>query len=97
MPSPHRHRLSYQAKAAAIKLGRERDAKLALTEHEMKRVATLAKTKRLRGERLGLAAGAQPKTLPSGAKTAIVSAPVKIGLVCRLRRVPGSRVFDLES
>lgn len=62
-------RSAAQTKAAAIKLGRERDAKLALTEHEMKRVATLAKTKRLRAERLALAAEVQSKTLTSGTKT----------------------------
>ena len=62
-------RSAAQAKTAAIKLGRERDAKLALTEHEMKRVATLAKTKRLRAERLALAAEVQSKTLTSGTKT----------------------------
>ena len=44
------------AKAAEMKLERERDAKLALTEHEVNRVATLAKTKRLRAARLASAA-----------------------------------------
>jgi hypothetical protein len=62
-------RSAVHAKAAEMKLERERDAKLALTEHEVNRVATLAKTKRLRAARLASAAQVQSKTLASGAKT----------------------------
>jgi hypothetical protein len=60
-------RSAVHAKAAEMKL--ERDARLALTEHEVNRVATLAKTKRLRAARLASAAQVQSKTLASGAKT----------------------------
>jgi hypothetical protein len=41
-----------RATAAATKLGREQTAKKALTDHEVDRLATLAKTQRLRSERL---------------------------------------------
>jgi hypothetical protein len=47
-----------EAKSAELKSKLERDAKHARTEHEVNRVATLAKTARLRAARLTLAAGA---------------------------------------
>ena len=58
-----------RARAAEMKLRRERDAKLALTEYEMNRLATLAKTQRLRAERLARAADIQPAKPDVGVKS----------------------------
>jgi hypothetical protein len=58
-----------QAQSAALKSKREQDAKHALTDHEVKRVATLAKTARLGEARLALAAGAPPKKASSRKKS----------------------------
>jgi hypothetical protein len=57
-----------QAKSAALKSKREQDAKHALTDHEVKRVTTLAKTARLRKARLALAADIPPKKATSRKK-----------------------------
>jgi hypothetical protein len=59
-----------KARAAEMKLRRERDAILALTEHEMNRLATLAKTQRLRAERLARIADVQPKKPAVSVKSA---------------------------
>jgi len=58
---PERDREAARAMAVQMKLRRERDAVHALKDHEVKRLATLAKTERLRAARLALAADAQSK------------------------------------
>lgn len=49
---PERDIAAAKAMAAQVKLQRARDAELALTEREAEKIATLAKTARLRAERL---------------------------------------------
>jgi hypothetical protein len=56
-----RDREANHAMAAEMKLRREREATQDLKDHEAGRLATLAKTARLRAARLALAADAQPK------------------------------------
>jgi hypothetical protein len=58
---PERDRDAARAMAAQMKLRREREATNALKDQEVKRLATLAKTARLRAARLALAADAQPE------------------------------------
>ena len=58
---PERDREATRAMAAQMKLRREREATQALKDHEVKRLATLAKTERLRTARLALAVDALPK------------------------------------
>ena len=58
---PERDREVARAMAVQMKLRGERDAMHALKDHEVKRLATLAKTERLRAARLALAADAQSK------------------------------------
>jgi hypothetical protein len=58
---PERDREAARAMAAQMKLRREREAAQALKDHEVKRLATLAKTERLRAARLALAADTQRK------------------------------------
>jgi hypothetical protein len=53
-----------EAKSAERRSKLERDAKHPRTEHEVNRLATLAKTARLRAARLALAADAPPKKAP---------------------------------
>jgi hypothetical protein len=53
---PERDHEAARAMAAEMKLRREREAAQALKDHEAKRLATLAKTQRLRAARLALAA-----------------------------------------
>ncbi len=49
---PERDREALRAVAADLKLRREREAAQAIKDHEAQRIATLAKTQRLRAERL---------------------------------------------
>jgi hypothetical protein len=58
---PERDREATRAMAAQMKLRREREATQALKDHEVKRLATLAKMERLRTARLALAVDALPK------------------------------------
>jgi hypothetical protein len=58
-----------EAKSAELKSKLERDAKHARTEHEVNRLAELAKTARLRAARLALAADARCEELSSGTKS----------------------------
>jgi hypothetical protein len=53
---PARTRESVLANAAELKIQRERDASQAMKEYHAERAATLAKTARLRAERLARAA-----------------------------------------
>jgi hypothetical protein len=59
-----------EAKSAELNSKLERDAKHAGTEHEVNRLAELAKTARLRAARLALAAGASSEEPSSGTKSA---------------------------
>lgn len=65
---PERDREAARSMAAQMKLRRERDAKNAMKDHEDKRLATLANTKRLRAARLALAADAELKSPPPAGK-----------------------------
>jgi hypothetical protein len=58
---PERDREAARAVAVQMKLRREREAAHALKDHEVKKLAILAKTQRLRAARLALAADAQSK------------------------------------
>ena len=58
---PERDRAAAHAMAAELKLRREREAVQALKDHEEKRLATLAKTQRLRAARLALEAESPAK------------------------------------
>jgi hypothetical protein len=58
---PERDRAAAYAVAAQLKLRREREAAQALKDYEVKRLATVAKTERLRAARLALAADAALK------------------------------------
>jgi hypothetical protein len=53
---PERDREAARTVAAEMKLRREREAAQAVKDHEANRLATLAKTQRLRAARLALAA-----------------------------------------
>ena len=57
---PERTREETLAKAAQLKLKRERDGSQAMKEHQAARQETLAKTARLRAERLARDANASP-------------------------------------
>ena len=57
---PERDREAARAVAAEMKLNRERAATQALKDHEVRRLATLEKTRRLRAQRLARIA-AEPK------------------------------------
>lgn len=65
---PERNREAVLAKAAELKLQRERDASQAMKEHHAEKLATLAKTARLRAARLALAADAAPPKKPKRSK-----------------------------
>lgn len=66
---PERRREDVLAKAAELKLQRERDASQAMQDIEAQRQATRAKTARLRAERLALtAAEIAPKKVAKRAK-----------------------------
>ena len=58
---PERDREAARSMEAQSKLRREREATQALKDHEVERLAALAKTERLRAARLARAADAQPK------------------------------------
>ncbi len=64
-----------RATAAATRLRREQSAKKALTDYEMDRLATLAKTQRLRAERLARIEGETKKSQ-------------QVGVLPRGKRVP---------
>lgn len=57
---PERNRIAVLSTAAERKRLRDRDASLAMKEHEARRLATLATTARLRAERLARFADAPP-------------------------------------
>lgn len=57
---PERNRAEILTTAAELKLKRDRDASQAMKEHEAARQAALAKTARLRAERLARLAKAIP-------------------------------------
>ena len=66
---PERNREEHLAAAAELKLKRDRDASQAMKEHEAARLAGLAKTARLRAERLArLAETTLPKKKPANQK-----------------------------
>jgi hypothetical protein len=69
---PERDREALRAAAAEMKLRREREAAQAIKDHEAQRLATLAKTQRLRAERLArIEAEAQkPKRGAVGSRSA---------------------------
>jgi hypothetical protein len=57
---PERSRIAIPGTAAELKRLRDRDASLAMEEHEANRLAVLATTARLRAERLARLADAPP-------------------------------------
>jgi len=63
---PERNRVAVLANAAELKRARDREASQTMKELEAERVATLAKTARLRADRLARSAEATPppKTKP---------------------------------
>ena len=65
---PERNRQAVLSRVAELKRARERDASQAMKELEAARVATLAKTARLRAERLARAAEERPSPLKKIAK-----------------------------
>jgi hypothetical protein len=69
---PERDREAAHSVAAQLKLRRDSDAAKALKDHEANRLATLAKTARLRAARSALAADAPPK------KSRATRSPVKV-------------------
>jgi hypothetical protein len=57
---PERNREDVLARAAELKLKRDRDASQAMKDHEMARQETLSKTARLRAARLAMAVDEPP-------------------------------------